>query len=195
MKSWVWCVGYFFFPQDTWKWVHTISINTEYIHVSPSCVSPGLCVWSFRKQVCIPALLQPLSPACCSLNTVCAFLLSNPWCWCLPAVLPVASSFIRVPVLHCTNLSHCFMTVFRGISPTCWEREAFQGGGHEIISLLQLLMFSTCLLSWDRITLCWSTIWVIKNHLGNGGDFLFFPSGKCWTFFFFFFFEVTEEDN
>lgn len=75
-----------------------------------------------------------------------------------------------------TPLFRCFTAGFRGLSLTChWERPLMAGA-------IKASMFFSCWCSmcvWDRITLV--KIWVIRNHLGNGGDF--FPSGKCWTFF------------
>lgn len=163
MKFWVWCASYFF-PQDTWKWAHAISINKECIHVSPSCVNPGCVYYTLGNLGLLPAPLCSLR-ACCSLSTVLA-----------ASSALIASSFIRVPVLRCTYLFRCFTAGFRGLSLTChWERPLMAGA-------IKASMFFSCWCSmcvWDRITLV--KIWVIRNHLGNGGDF--FPSGKCWTFF------------
>lgn len=107
--------------------------------------------------------------------------------WLLLAAGVCQPSSQRLPHLYVSlcsighTLSLCLVALFRGTFPACqWQQELLEGRGLGIISVLELLVFSTCLLIWDRITE------LKQNCLGNGRT-SFFPSGKCC--------EITEEDN
>lgn len=130
----------YFFPQDIWKWVHTININT------PFCVSPGVWMLDLGSRGLHPCSASALPTCSLSLELAVNLPGNPPHCRCPPAVPWVASSFVCVPGTHCTHLSHCFVLFSGTFPPTChWEKEIFEGRGQEIISVFS---------SWCSVGVC-----------------------------------------
>lgn len=118
-----------FFPQDIWKWVHIININT------PSHVSPGVWLLDLGSRGLHPCSTSALPACSLSLKHTADLLGHPPRCWCPPAVPWVTSSFGCVPGPHCIHLSHRFMAFFRDISPHLPLREGDpwgQGPGNHL---------------------------------------------------------------